>query len=203
VYYTISKDSVHIVWKTSRVGEIPPEEASPELTQLSRELGVNSPFEALTIAQQLNQAGIPTVYGRAIYMTGSVKLEKAMDRRRYESHAGIKTPDGFPILREDRNYITIRGFFNGSDSYVALPSARLYRPVDLAHAVTEGITTRARAERILQAVTNRLFDEGFDGRLLKLNDLVFGIDEDGNLLLDASGEPEARICNLGLIGPRL
>ena len=202
VYYTVSKDDVHLVWKTSRVGEIPPEEPSPELTQLARELGINSPFEALAIAQRLNQAGIPTVYGRAIYMTGSAKLETALDRRRYDSHASIRTPDGFRILREDRNYITIRGYFNGPDSYVASHDTRLYRPVDLAEAVHEGITSRAQAERIVEATTTRLFEEGFDGRLLKLNDLIFGIDEDGNILTDACGEPEARICNLGLIGQK-
>lgn len=202
VYYTVSKDDVHLVWKTSRVGEIPPEEPLPELTQLARELGINSPFEAVTIAQRLNQAGIPTVYGRAIYMTGSAKMEKAVDRRRYESHSAIKTPDGSPILREDRNYITIRGYFNGSDSYVASHETRLYRPVDLAKAVLEGITNRAQAERIVESTTARLYDEGYDGRLLKLNDLIFGVDEDGAVLTDINGDPEARICNLGLIGQR-
>ena len=202
VYYTASKDGVHLVWKTSRVGEFAREEPSPELSELSEQLGINSPFEAVTIAQQLNMAGIPTVYGRAIYMTGSLKLEKAVDRRRYESHAHIKTPDGFPILREDRNYITIRGYFNGPDSYVAAHDTLLYRPVDLAKAVAQGITTRERAERILESITSRLFGVGYDGRLLKLNDLIFGVDEDGKLLMDASGEPEARICNLGLIGQR-
>jgi len=203
VYYTVSKDGVHLVWKTSRVGELPQEEPSSELTLLSQQLGVNSPFEALTFAQQLNQAGIPTVYGRAIYMTGSAKLEKAEDRRRYESHSSIRTPDGFPVLREDRNYITIRGYFNGPDSYVAAHDTKLYRPVDLAKAVTQGITTRPQAERILQSITSRLFEAGYDGRLLKLNDLIFGIDEDGRLLTDTHGEPEARICNLGLIGQRV
>jgi hypothetical protein len=202
VYYTVSKDGVHLVWKTSRVGEVPPAEPLPELTQLAQELGINSPFEAVTIAQRLNQAGVPTVYGRAIYMTGSAKMEKAVDRRRYESHFAIKTPDGFPILREDRNYITIRGYFNGSDSYVASHETRLYRPVDLAKAVHEGITNKAQAERIVEATTARLYDEGYDGRLLKLNDLIFCVDEDGTLLTDACGDPEARICNFGLIGPR-
>ncbi len=202
VYYTVSKDAVHLVWKTSRIGEVPPEEPSPELTQLARQLGINSPFEALTIAQRLNQAGIPTVYGRAIYMTGSGKMERADDRRRYESHFSIKTPDGFPILREDRNYITIRGYFNGPDSYVASHDTHLYRPVDLAQAVQEGITSRAQAERIVEATTARLYHEGYDGRLLKLNDLIFGVAENGALLTDARGDPEARICNLGLIGQR-
>ena len=201
VYYTVSKDGVHLVWKTSRVGEIPPDEPTPELTELARELGINSPFEAATIAQRLNQAGIPTVYARAIYMTGSGKPERATDHRRYDSHADILTPDGQPVLRSARNYITIRGYFNGSDNYVAM-SDRLYRPVDLAQAVREGITTRAQAQRIVEGTTAKLYDEGYDGRLLKLNDLVFGVDDVGALLTDVDGQPEARICNLGLIGHR-
>jgi hypothetical protein len=134
-------------------------------------------------------------------MTGSAKLERPTDRRRYESHAHIKTPDGSLILRVDRNYITIRGYFNGSDAYVASHDTRLFRPIDLARAVHEGSTSRIQAQRIVEATTARLYDEGYDGRLLKLNDLIFGIDEDGKLLCDALGEPEARICNLGLIGP--
>ncbi len=201
VYSTVSKDGIHLVWKTSRVGEIPPDEATPEQSALARRLGVNSPFEAVTIAQRLNQAGIPTVYGRAIYMTGSEKPERPMDRRRYESHAHNTTPDGLAILRADRNYITIRGYFNGSDAYVAAHDERPFRPIDLAQAVREGITSRRQAERIVECTTARLHDEGYDGRLLKLNDLIFGIDEDGELLRDRMGEVEARICNLGLIGP--
>jgi len=201
VYSTVSKDGVHLVWKTSRVGEIPPVEQLPQLTSLARRLGVNSPFEAVTIAHRLNQAGVPTVYARAIYMTGSAKMENPSDPRRFESHAHIKTPDGLPILRADRNYITIRGYFNGSDSYVAAHDTRLFRPLDLSQAVHEGLTSHVQAERIVESTIAKLYDAGYDGRLLKLNDLIFGIDEDGSLLGDDSGDPEARICNLGLIGP--
>jgi hypothetical protein len=71
VFYTITKDNIHLVWKTSRVGEMPDEEDGDRYDPKIRKYGINSPFEEFAIAHTLNQLGIPAVYVRAIYMTGS------------------------------------------------------------------------------------------------------------------------------------
>ena len=115
VYYTQTKDNIHLVWKTSRVGEIP--EVAPESESGRRmiDYGYNSPFEEFSYALAVNARGIPATYPRAIYMTGpqSEAMPYIKDRRRYESHAGLTTPDGQPILRPDHDYIKIWGFWNG------------------------------------------------------------------------------------------
>ncbi len=115
VFYTITKDNIHLVWETSRVGELP-NESEEESSSMIREFGINSPFEEFAIAHALPQIGIPCVYVRAIYMTGSDKVEVSADMRRYESHRNILDPEGNPILQENHNYITIRGYYNGPDS---------------------------------------------------------------------------------------
>ena len=135
VYYTLTKDNVHVVWKTSKVGERPTAPVAGDLASKAVKFGYNSPFEEFAIAQALNAAEIPTVYPRAIYMTGSPKLEQSMDLGKYESHLKILTADGLPALREDRNYITIRGYYNGPDCWVAEHDSQLFRPLDLLQAL--------------------------------------------------------------------
>jgi hypothetical protein len=72
VYYTFTKDHIHIVWKTSRVGEHPP--AAGSLAGGPASPRFNSPFEEAAIARFLTDNGVPTVYLRAIYVTGSHKV---------------------------------------------------------------------------------------------------------------------------------
>ena len=126
VFYTITKDNIHLVWETSRVGELPGEEDGGSDDPKIRQYGINSPFEEFAIAQKLNELGIPTVYVRAIYMTGTAKIEPSVDFRKYDSHKDILDPEGNPILRENHNYITIRGYYNGPDYSVARARSALY-----------------------------------------------------------------------------
>ena len=199
VFYTVTKDNIHIVWKTSRTGELPsPDERGIRHDHI-REFGINSPFEEFSIAQHLTTLGIPTVYARAIYMTGSAKIEPAADARRFQSHHDIPAMDGLPVLREDRDYITIRGYYNGSDSWVAEREGTLCTPFDLERAVEEGVISAVQALRLLERTRWRLKNVGFDGALLELNDNIISIDPSGNTILDSEGFPETRICNFELI----
>ena len=74
--------------------------------------GYNSPFEECALSEYLNGNGVPAVYLRAIYMTGTLKQEPVEDDRRYLSHELFKCPDGLPVLNRERNYITIRGYLS-------------------------------------------------------------------------------------------
>jgi len=56
-----------------RVGELPGEEDGEAMIQIA--VCIKSPFEEFAIAQKLKELGIPTVYVRAIYMTGTAKIE--------------------------------------------------------------------------------------------------------------------------------
>lgn len=199
VFYTITKDQVHIVWKTSRVGELPQIGFADQRKDLIAVNGFNSPFEEFALAHYLNRNGIPTVYIRAIYMTGSEKQEESVDTRRFESHRLMKNPDGTPILRNDRNYITIRGYFNGPDSWVAAQSGGLCRPMDLTAALQAGNIDEVQQFAIMDRVQKRLRGVGCEGNLLEPNDLLLAITPDGSILTDGTGQPDVRICNLELI----
>ena len=199
VFYTITKDNIHLVWETSRVGEIPVGDEEGSRDPKVRQYGINSPFEEFAIAHTLNRLGIPTVYVRAIYMTGSMKIEASTDLRKYESHKDLLDPEGDPVLQENHNYITIRGYYNGPDQWVAEHSDALYIPVDMSKALYRGIIDEAECRRFLDDVKKRLKDCGFDGSSLKANDLLLAVDDEGKILKNSSGEPMVIICNFELI----
>jgi hypothetical protein len=199
VYYTLTKDHIHLVWKTSRVGELPDPTWDEEYARAVAEHGFNSPFEEFAIAQHLTALGIPTVYVRAIYRTGSDKLELSGDLRRYESHAQLIGSDGLPLLRQDRNYITLRGYFNGSDSWVASRSGPLCRPVNLVQALAKELIHRTQYHELYEDMLCRLQGVGYDGSLLKHNDMIVAIDAEGALLRNDDGLIQLRLCNFELL----
>ena len=199
VYYTVTKDNVHIVWETSRVGETPNVGSTEQRRRMAIESGFNSPFEEFAIAQKLGENGIATVYVRAIYMTGTVKVEESTDLSRYESHKAFLGRDGRPILQENHNYISIRGYFNGPDTWVAQQKGQLLRPIDLEKAREKGVISPEEFTGLYQTVLGRLRAAGFDGSLLEGNDILLALDPDNKLLMTAGGSPEARICNLEFI----
>ncbi len=198
VFYTITKDNIHLVWATSRVGELP-SESEEEYSSRIREFGINSPFEEFEIAHKLPQLGIPCVYVRAIYMTGSEKVETSADLRRYESHRDILDPEGNPILQENHNYITIRGYYNGPDHWVAEQTGELLVPVDLAKAFYRGLIDGSKCRLMTDKVKENLINAGYDGSLLTSNDLLLAVNSSGRIMLDAAGEPLVLICNFEFI----
>jgi len=200
VYYTVTKDNIHLVWETSRVGEIPDDKkfSAAEIEKI-RLYGINSPFEEFAISQELNEQGIHAAYVRAIYMTGSAKEEPSIDRRKYESHKTILDSDGKPILLEDHNYITIRGYYNGPDEWVSQHEGELLTPVDLVKAVRKKIMTDTQCGLLLEKFKARLREAGYDGSLLKTNDLLIAIDSKGDIMKDKAGEPDVIICNFEVL----
>jgi hypothetical protein len=201
VFYTVSKDNIHIVWETSRVGEYPPPGEVGKYEEFIEKYGFNSPFEEFAIAHHLTSLGIPTVYVRAIYMTGSTKTEPAADIRHYATHGEFSAMDGLPILRENHEYITIRGYYNGSDSWVAAHEGKLCTPCDLQRASLRGILSPDECLSLLKRTRSLLKSVGYDGTFLELNDVIFAIDPEGNIILDEDRLPETRICNFELIHP--
>jgi hypothetical protein len=200
VYYTVTKDNIHLVWETSRVGEIPSDKkyTTEEIGKI-RQYGINSPFEEFSISQTLNELGIHAAYVRAIYMTGSLKIEISADSRKYQSHNKIVGPDGNPALAAEHNYITIRGYYNGPDDWVSKQGDVLLTPVDLSRAVRKKIIDESQCRMFLQKVIARLREAGYDGSLLKSNDLLLALDSKGEIVKDLKGEPDIIICNFEVI----
>ncbi len=196
VYYTVTKDNIHLVWEASRVGEIPADRkySAAEIEKI-RQYGINSPFEESAITYELNRLGIHTVYVRAIYMTGSLKIELSMDSRRYQTHKDYVDDDGNPVLDAQHNYITIRGYYNGPDEWVSEHEGELLTPVDLAKAVRKRLITESESSAYLAKTIQRLRSAGYDGSLLKLNDLLLSVNAAGEIVKEKSGDADLIICN--------
>ena len=157
--------------------------------------GVNSPFEEAAVSQDLNGRGIHAVNVRAIYVTGSLKVEMSVDPRRYQSHRDIVDMDGNPVLAAEYNYITIRGYYNGPDDWVPEHEGQLLTPVDLFKAVHRDLIDEKQSREYLGQVIVRLKDAGYDGSLLKMNDLLLTLNARGEIVKNRSGEPDLIICN--------
>jgi hypothetical protein len=202
VYYTQTKDNIHLVWKTSRVGEVPEIDSADEAGRRMIDYGYNSPFEEFSYALALNARGIPTTYPRAIYMTGpQSEAPYIKDRRRYESHARMITPDGKPILRPDHDYIKIWGFWNGPDELLAEENSSFHRGVSALQALREGLLPEILLAELIQRMRERLATAGFESLNLTSHHLLLTRDPAGNLVRDAEGFPETRLCNFEMMRP--
>lgn len=201
VYYTVTKDNIHLVWATSRVGEIPTDRkyTANEIGRI-RAHGINSPFEEFAISQTLNAQGIHCAYVRAIYETGSLKVEVSGDTRKYVSHRSLVDRDGEPVLAAEHNYITIRGYYNGPDEWVShSEETSLLTPMDIAKAVRRKVISEEQCAGFLARTIERLRAAEYDGSLLKANDLLLALDAKGQIMRNTAGETDLIICNFEVI----
>ncbi|MFW5692709.1 MAG: hypothetical protein ACOCWL_00695 [Thermoguttaceae bacterium] len=201
VYETITQDNVHLVWRVSRVGQIP--DADPFVRREKRILdhGYNSPFQEFSIAMELARRGIETTYPRAIYMTGnrSTVSSSLVDDSRYESHADLETPEGRPILSRQHEYVTIWGYWNGPDDALAVKDEPVYTGIDALAAYREGLLSQRGYVKVMRAAKQRLEAMGVEDLSLRGTHLLLSIDREGRLAVDEKGLPLMRICNFELL----
>ncbi|MDP3112533.1 MAG: hypothetical protein Q8M71_10575, partial [Thermodesulfovibrionales bacterium] len=62
-----------------------------------------------------------------------------------------------------------------------------------------GIINESECQILLDKAKERLKNAGYDGSLLKVNDLLLAINDEGEIMKNNSGEPEVIICNFELI----
>jgi len=201
VYETISKDSIHLVWRVSRVGE--PPDVDPYVEQERRILahGYNSPFEEFAFSMELTRGGIATTYPRAIYRSGHKSEIPAnrLDNGRYESHEPLTTPDGHPILDKHHDYMTLWGYWNGPDELLAEKDEEYYRAIDALRAYREGLISQEVYIRTMQVKEERLAKLGIEDLNLRGNHLLLSVDMSGRLVMGPQGVPAPRICNFELL----
>jgi hypothetical protein len=194
VFYTKTKDNINIVWKVSKVGELP--DAAADLDTRIQTCGYNSPFEEFSIAFELTRKGIETIYPRAIYKTGlTADTGCIADRRRYESHAGILTPEGLPALQMDHDYITVWGFWNGPDESLAERDGEFYTGINAANALRRGIITGQEYDRLMQRIRSLLAGREMKNPALKGNHVLLSLNPRGELMRNREGELDIRLCN--------
>ncbi len=201
VYETVTRDNVHVVWRVSRVGQIP--DADPFVRREKRILdyGYNSPFQEFSVAMELARQGIETTYPRAIYMTGhrSTVSSSLVDDSRYESHAALRTPEGHPILSRQHEYVTIWGYWNGPDDALAVKDEPVYTGIDALAAYREGRLSQRGYVRVMRAAKHRMAAAGVEDLSLRGTHLLLSIDRQGRLATDETGLPLMRICNFELL----
>jgi hypothetical protein len=201
VYETVTKDNIHLVWRVSRVGQIPDADPFVRREKLILDHGYNSPFEEFSIAMELSRRGIDTTYPRAIYMTGqrtSVSSE-LVDNSRYASHAPLQTPDGSPLLTPLHEYVTIWGYWNGPDESLAARDEAVYKGIDALAAYREGRLTQRDYVRVVRAAKRRLAAASVEDLSLRGNHLLLSIDREHKLAVDERNMLLIRICNFELL----
>jgi hypothetical protein len=204
VFTTFTKDNINLVWRVSRMGE-PPWLTHPESSQEAvREHGFNSPFEEFAHALELSRHGVKTIYPRAIYMTGSKREpgHPAADERRFIELAQLLTPEGEPVLRKGCNYITVWGYWNGPDELLAAQDDCHYTALNAKHACAEHLISVPVMEELLRAKAGKLAQCGLEDLNLKPDHLLISFDARQELVLDAAGKPEVRLCNFELVRRR-
>ncbi len=201
VFETVTKDNVHLVWRVSRVGQIP--DADPFVRREKRihDYGYNSPFEEFSIAMELSRKGIETTYPRAIYMTGqrSTVSSSLVDNSRYDSHAELLTPEGHSLLSRQHEYVTIWGYWNGPDDALAAKDEEIYKGIDALSAYREGRLTQQEYVRVVRAAKRRLAAADIEDLSLRGNHLLLSIDREQKLAVDDKQLPLLRICNFELL----
>ena len=167
----------------------------------ARDYGFNSPFEEFAFSLQLGRSGVPTIYPRAIYMTGSKREpgRRTMDERRCMALARLLTPDGEPAVRNDCDYITIWGFWNGPDQLLAERDGQYYSTFNAKRAAAHHFITQQRMTELVQSKANKLARCGLEDLNLKPDHLLISFDPDHNLVVDTFGKPEVRLCNFELV----
>jgi len=201
VYYTKTKDDINLVWRVSRMGDLPWACGKSFRKQPIHEHGFNSPFEEFAIAMDLSRGGVRVVYPRAIYMTGSRRdsSRSMKDERRFAPLAQMLTPEGEPLLRRDRDYITVWGFWNGPDEMLADDDTRRYTALNGEEAHRQGLIDDAMLEALVNLKKQRLSAFGFVDLRPKPDHLLVSFDHSGSMLRDSEGKPDIRLCNFELI----
>jgi hypothetical protein len=200
IFSTRTKDGVMLVWKVSRLGEIPPRGPNAAITHALQEYGFNSPFEEFAFALDLARRGVRTVYPRAIYRTGRA-TGKPADLRHYERLAGLRTPDDQPAVCAGHDYITLWGFWNRPYQFMTASDGHAYRGVDLKRALHESLITAAAQAVLLNQMQEALHHAGYESLHLKPDHVMLSLDPAGNIIKDTTGQTELYLCNLQWIRP--
>lgn len=201
VYYTRTKDDINLVWRVSRMGDVPSMDGEPASDAVIGEHGYNSPFEEFAIAMDLSRGGVRVVYPRAIYMTGSSRdSDRAMkDHRRFASLNDLLTPEGEPLLRRDRDYITVWGFWNGPDEMLAEDDTRHYKAMDAGEACRRALIDDRTLQALVDLKDRHLRHLGYEDLHPKPDHLLVSFDQEGTMFRDAEGHPDIRLCNFELL----
>ncbi len=186
-----TKDGVHMLWAYSRVGKTPKGATGGKEAE---EYGFNSPLESFSLALEMRKAGILIRYPRAVYMHPADKKEAVEDPRRYESHKGILGPDGQPLLRPDRRYVVIYGYWGGLEQTRNIGVGRGIA-LEVKHAHQKGLLGEKEYGALVEDVRDRLAERGIDSGHLSGSNMLLALNPDlTSLRRTPSGELDMTIA---------
>jgi hypothetical protein len=197
LYRTTTEDDIHLVWRVSRVGEIPEMDPLSPSGERIIQHGYNSPFEEVALAIHLRGQGIPTTYPRAIYRASSKAAlhDNICDDRRYHSHLHWKTPDNRPVLEKNHDYIIFWGFWNGPDELLAQCDESPFEGLDVLLAYRRGLLDRAMYSRVMEKTKQVLRQGGVEDLNPLGNHILVSVDNAGQVITDSQSFPEIRLYN--------
>ena len=127
---------------------------------------------------------------------------QATDERRYAALAHLRTPEGDPLVRKEYDYITIWGFWNGPDEWLAVADGSFYHAVNAKKAFAEKLISKQLLAELVQLKAEKLARCGFEDLNPKPDHLLLSFDPSNKLVIGSIGKPEARLCNFELIRRR-
>jgi hypothetical protein len=200
-WYTQTKDRIHLVWKVSRVGDLPPGDVRDPAFKPILMHGYNSPFEEFALALEMMSKGIRTTYPRAIYVTAQPAelAGNVLDARRFERCRHMRSPEGYPILPLEPDYITIFGYWRGLEDDQAPDDVGYWTPIDALQACNKGIITPADLDEIMARHREDLARAGFEDLNLKADHILLSFRLGGSIKRDAEGRIELRHCNMEMV----
>ena len=197
MYHVITKDEIHLVWKLSKVGQQPDMDPFKEDEQKILAFGYNSPFEEVSLAIELANKNVQSIYPRAIYMVDSQHEISSYltDDSRFKTHLNFRTFDNQPLLEKNRDYIIIWGYWNGPDEKLADKDGDYYEGKDILRAYRENIINKEDYVFLMNLTRKKLLDAGIEDLNLRGNHILISIDKNGKIVEDVQHQPEIRLCN--------
>jgi hypothetical protein len=113
-------------------------------------------------------------------------------------------PDGAPVLQRERNYITIWGYWNGTDEVVAGEERHRAhcRGINGAQALAEGRIDAAQLEAATAKMAQLLAAAGVESSGLLATHYLLTLSPDDEWLRDPDGTLAVRLCNFEFLRRR-
>jgi hypothetical protein len=187
------------VLKTSKIGLKPDADPFNKRGRKILEHGFNSPFEEIALALELNKKELPSIYPRAIYMTGSIAtiLEEDLDNSRYVSHEDILVPNKQEsILKKHHDYIILWGYWNGTDEMLAAFDGNYFTPISALNAYRHSIISRNVYFAIMEKTRDIMLTVSVEDLNFRGTHILLTLNENRKIVEGKDGLPVARLCNL-------
>jgi hypothetical protein len=195
-YYAQTKDRAQVVWKVSRVGELPPGDLSdPDYRRMLMQ-GINSPFEEVSYALELSRRGVDAVAPLAIYTTpdlpdvGGIVL----DERRFEQMKDVNDPYGRPVLPLDHDFITVWSYWRGASD-----GAQVWTPINAMDARAKGLISAATCDDVLVRHRAALARAGIEPLQLSPQHVLLAYVPEADVQRDREGLPLTCHCNFEMV----